>query len=277
MVQVATAVAETGCDHPKAETAETTKAHLRVPKIDVNAILFRAVNECRSYEETRYYINGVYVHPHPEKGVLLIATDGHRLACAHDKSGTCDGDAIIEAHPRAFAGVAVDKKKPDVIPRLRLDADGHLLVGTYRSTRPALIDGTYPAYARVLAPMVKAIQSGTFTPASFNHKYLASFSKIAEIVSAGTRGMRVVSTSEVDAALILIDGAPNIFGALMPMRASMQNGMPAFMRPVLDPLMNPPAPPAAPVKASKPRRAPAKKKSKARAKKVAKKSSRRAA
>ena len=43
-----------------------------------------AVAFAMSTEETRYYLNGVYMHPTPDgTGIRLVATDGHRLA-QHD-------------------------------------------------------------------------------------------------------------------------------------------------------------------------------------------------
>ncbi len=50
---------------------------------------FMAVND------VRYYLNGFHVKPHPEEGVILTATDGHRLVTIHDKKGLCDGEYIL--------------------------------------------------------------------------------------------------------------------------------------------------------------------------------------
>lgn len=221
--------------HLSAEAASPPAKKI-IPTINVNAILFRAANEYIATEETRYYLQGVFVQPHPDKGVLLTSTDGHRMICVHDESGSIDHAAIIQVHSRAFAGIKEDKKKPDEAPRLTLDSDGHALVGTYRGIESAIIDGTYPDYARVLLPMVDALKKGVFAPASFNHEHLASFSKIAKLLGAVGRAIRVVTTSESDPALILFESTTQALGVLMPMRSSFQNGMPAFMRPILEPI-----------------------------------------
>ena len=42
--------------------------------LNVNAKLFAAVGIARSYEETRYYLNGVFVTKN-----YMVATDGHIL------------------------------------------------------------------------------------------------------------------------------------------------------------------------------------------------------
>ena len=44
--------------------------------------------------DVRYYLNGFHVKPHPEKGVILTATDGHCLVTIHDEDDFSDGDYI---------------------------------------------------------------------------------------------------------------------------------------------------------------------------------------
>lgn len=205
--------------------------------IDVNAIIFKAVNECRSYEETRYYLNGVYVHPHPIKGVMLVATDGHRMLCAHDETGKCDKAAIVHVDYKHLASVKADKKNP-APPRLTVDAEGHVIVGTYRSIESAIIDGTYPDYPKVLLPVLKAVRERPSAPGSFNGDYLSAFAKVSKILAAtdSYRSMRLVPFGETDPAIILFGSIDNVFGILMPMRSSaVSNLIPLFMKPVLEP------------------------------------------
>lgn len=45
-------------------------------------------------QDVRYYLNGFHVKPHPEKGVILTATDGHCLVTIHDEDGFSDGEYI---------------------------------------------------------------------------------------------------------------------------------------------------------------------------------------
>ncbi|MEL4294073.1 hypothetical protein [Shewanella xiamenensis] len=45
-------------------------------------------------DDPRYYLKGFHVKPHPEKGVILTATDGHCLVTIHDEDGFSDGDYI---------------------------------------------------------------------------------------------------------------------------------------------------------------------------------------
>lgn len=56
--------------------------------LTINAKLFAAVGTARSYEETRYYLNGI----HFEKG-FMVATCGHLMTVAHLPD--YDGPAMI--------------------------------------------------------------------------------------------------------------------------------------------------------------------------------------
>lgn len=204
--------------------------------IDVNAIFFRAANEVVSKEERRYYLNGVYVQPHPDKGVLLTATDGHRLVCIHDQTGKCTKAAIIRVAARAISGVKLQKNQPDA-PRLTVDKDGIVTCGSYRSVSSAVIDGTYPDYPRVLTPLVHGAVKKSYAPAAFKPEYLAGFAKVAAILGDPGAAMQLVIFAECDPALFLFANAPEAFGVLMPMRHAMQPALPAFMRPIVEPCM----------------------------------------
>ncbi|MEO0982283.1 MAG: DNA polymerase III subunit beta [Pseudomonadota bacterium] len=107
-----------------------------------------------STEETRYYLNGVYLHAAESDGSKMlraVATDGHRLALAE-----------IEAPPGAdnLIGVIVPRKAVGEIRRLIDTAQEPVEVEVsetkivVRSGRAVLtsklIDGSFPDYARVI-------------------------------------------------------------------------------------------------------------------------------
>lgn len=106
-----------------------------------------------STEETRYYLNGIYLHPVPgQPGRLrLVATDGHRLSLA-----TLAVEGVAD-----FPGVIVPRKAVDELARLAQAADKAALAietstaklsarfGPARFTTK-LIDGTFPDYVRVI-------------------------------------------------------------------------------------------------------------------------------
>jgi DNA polymerase-3 subunit beta len=107
-----------------------------------------------STEETRYYLNGIYLHSAGSaKSATLraVATDGHRLAQV--ELPLPDGAA-------GMPGVIVPRKTVGEVQRLIADNDGAVLLelssGKIRFSigdvvlTSKLIDGTFPDYGRVI-------------------------------------------------------------------------------------------------------------------------------
>jgi DNA polymerase-3 subunit beta len=107
-----------------------------------------------STEETRYYLNGIYLHAASSgKAVKLraVATDGHRLAQAE-----LDAPKGAEGMP----GIIVPRKTVGEVQRLIEANDAEISIelsqGKIRFTigdvvlTSKLIDGTFPDYARVI-------------------------------------------------------------------------------------------------------------------------------
>jgi DNA polymerase-3 subunit beta len=107
-----------------------------------------------SVEETRYYLNGIFLHAVGErdKRVLrAVATDGHRLARV---------ETPLEAAPLDMPGIIVPRKAVTEMQKLLegVDAEARLelsetkirlIVGDVVLTSK-LIDGTFPDYQRVI-------------------------------------------------------------------------------------------------------------------------------
>ncbi|ARE40379.1 DNA polymerase III beta subunit [Rhodovulum sp. P5] len=107
-----------------------------------------------STEETRYYLNGVYMHvADGEDGRVLrcVATDGHRLARI---------DAALPAGAETMPGVIVPRKTVGELRKLLEDDDTQIAVSVsetkVRFATPEItltskvIDGTFPDYSRVI-------------------------------------------------------------------------------------------------------------------------------
>lgn len=232
--------------------------------INVSALLFRAAAECQSTEETRYYLNGVYIQPHPNGGALLVATDGHRLFVAHDVGGTCDKAAIVAIDKAVFTKKTLQFENNEA-PRISVNDDGIASVGTYRSVKSAVIDGVFPDYRAALKPILAMAKKKQFAPASFNQIYLAAFGKIGSMLLEGYKGTSICVSSFTasDPALVRFNGINHAFGVLMPMRGDTISELPAFMKPILGAADSP-----MPV-AKKSRTSPTKKNTKAMAAEIA--------
>ncbi|MBO6866394.1 MAG: DNA polymerase III subunit beta [Pseudomonadota bacterium] len=123
-------------------------------KASVLRRLFDKAKFAISTEETRYYLNGVYMHvAEAEDGRMLrcVATDGHRLARI---------DATVPAGAEDMPGVIVPRKTVGELRKLLDDDDMDIAVSVsetkVRFATPDItltskvIDGTFPDYTRVI-------------------------------------------------------------------------------------------------------------------------------
>ncbi len=107
-----------------------------------------------STEETRYYLNGIYLHVVGSgKSATLrgVATDGHRLAQI---------DLPVPAGAAGMPGIIVPRKTVNEVQRLIEDSEAEVSVELSSSKirlsigdvvlTSKLIDGTFPDYARVI-------------------------------------------------------------------------------------------------------------------------------
>jgi DNA polymerase-3 subunit beta len=106
-----------------------------------------------STEETRFYLNGIYVHAADDKDKTLraVATDGHRLARY---------DLELPEGAAGMPGIIVPRKTIAELRRLLEDAEGAIDVALSDTKiqfnfngvelTSKLIDGSFPEYQRVI-------------------------------------------------------------------------------------------------------------------------------
>ncbi len=133
--------------------ADGLTAAFTLPRADLARLIDRT-RFAISTEETRYYLNGIYLHIAEEAGRPLlrsVATDGHRLAMA---------DVAAPADSGQMAGVIVPRKAVEQVRKLldtpvedvtvaASDSMIRFTVGEAVLTSK-LIDGTFPDYRRVI-------------------------------------------------------------------------------------------------------------------------------
>ena len=210
-----------------------TKRHVRV-----RAKHFAAAYLFAGTDETRYYLKGVLVEPHPDGGVLLVATDGHRMVAIKDDEGETNGTWICGAPSEI---TAVCRKRAKMLSR----APGHIHFDETTAYVTALsfcpdkdqkwsdpskigehhlgiayapaIDGTYPNWRQVY-PKSEPSETPSFT--DLNGGFLADFSRAAKILSGGmTSAINITLFAPRDPILVNVDTAEGkIAGLLMPMR-----------------------------------------------------------
>jgi len=124
-----------------------------VPANDLRALIDRT-KFAMSTEETRYYLNGIYIHAAEQEGVKVlraVATDGHRLARF---------EMPLPAGAENMPGVILPRKAVAELRKLVEEAGDSIQIGLSESKirfnfdhivlTSKLIDGTFPDYQRVI-------------------------------------------------------------------------------------------------------------------------------
>jgi len=107
-----------------------------------------------SNEETRYYLNGIYIHVvenNNQKNLRAVTTDGHRLAKI---------DVDLSNETNNIPGVIIPKKTLSEVRKLIEDYDGDIKISLNETKvifyidniilSSKLIDGSFPDYERVI-------------------------------------------------------------------------------------------------------------------------------
>lgn len=141
-----------------------------VTKIDLVS-LFQLVSFAISNEETRYYLNGIFVQADGNK-ITATATDGHRLA-----SYSVDSDAV-------FPSVIIPTKTVQMCPKGEIEfsvsENGIQYVAGDLTIMSRVIDGTFPDYNRV-------IPSNNESVATFNRDEMIKASDRVVTISMGDK------------------------------------------------------------------------------------------
>ncbi len=142
-----------------------------------------------STEETRYYLNGIYLHAAESQGIGVlrsVATDGHRLARI---------EVALPSGAAGMPGIIIPRKAIGEIKKLIEDGVTHVEVSLSESKIrfacgsavlvSKLIDGTFPDYERV-------IPSGNDKIMEVDVKaFTSAVDRVSVIASEKTRGIRL--------------------------------------------------------------------------------------
>ena len=139
-------------DFPELSSGEMP-TNFSIPANDLRALIDRT-KFAMSTEETRYYLNGIYIHAADKEGVKVlraVATDGHRLARF---------EMPLPAGAEEMPGVILPRKAVAELRKLVDEAGDSIEIGLSDSKvrctfdhivlTSKLIDGTFPDYQRVI-------------------------------------------------------------------------------------------------------------------------------
>ena len=146
-----------------------------------------------STEETRYYLNGIYLHTAQrgsEQTLRAVATDGHRLAQV---------DLELPKGAAGMPGIIIPRKTVHELQRL-LEAGEHPVgigvsaakvrfeIGTVTLTSK-LIDGSFPDYGRVIP------QGNNKDLTVSNAEFMGAVDRVSTIASERGRAVKLALTS----------------------------------------------------------------------------------
>jgi DNA polymerase III subunit beta len=154
-------------------------------------ILIDRTRFAMSTEETRYYLNGIYVHAAEGDGgaalMRAVATDGHRLARF---------EMPLPSGAAGMPGVIVPRKAVGEVRKLIEEAAGDVEVSLSASKirfafdhtvlTSKLIDGTFPDYERVIPQGNDKIVA--LDPRAFS----AAIDRVSTISEGKTRAVKVI-------------------------------------------------------------------------------------
>jgi DNA polymerase-3 subunit beta len=140
-------------DFPKMGSSEKFSYSFSIPAADLRLLVDRT-RFAISNEETRYYLNGIYLHAAENDGVAVlraVATDGHRLARF---------EMPLPEGAKDMPGVIIPRKAINEIRKLIDEAGDTIEIGLsdnklkfsfdHITLTTKLIDGTFPDYDRVI-------------------------------------------------------------------------------------------------------------------------------
>ena len=183
----------------------------------------KAASVAIANEETRYYLNGVFVEPRGDHA-CFVATDGHRLvACrVSGEIGKLGVGIIIPTHVIAQIKIKAPSTKnfnaSEEMAELIVEQGRYALRYGGVSFEFEPIDGTFPAWRRVV-PTEASGEAG-----HFNSALVHEFTKAAQIATGekGTKAATLRQNGPHNPALVSFEFGSNVpfemLGVLMPWR-----------------------------------------------------------
>jgi DNA polymerase-3 subunit beta len=190
----------------------------RKTTMNIDMKLLKAVRFAASTEETRYYLQGVFVKTQGEY-IVLVATDGHRMIVARHKRDEQDEDQYpngVIIPPRLIDRIKIAKRRMNGNDDGVVTIEGDTITIRYAGDVfvDKLVDGTFPDYTRVIP------KGWSNEVAQYNPAYLLDFVKAVKIVSDNSKPSITVHYNGLDPAVVNLNGG-NIydwFGVIMPIR-----------------------------------------------------------
>lgn len=227
----------------------------------VNPRYLAAIALFRAKKDVRYYLQGIYVEPHPEKGVIITATDGNCLGSIHDPQGFAEQAFIFQPHERIIKACKLKAWQKAWRPEAAWIAERHVVVVSnlgkdiaqdaqpaepvmfgenhIEAAPSALVDGKFPNWRRLFEYERKEPVPSTFP--WLRTEVMQPFLDAAKIINPGfTAAIHCQPHGESASSYVQIHPSPDdpdarFIGLAMPMRPSQSktDRMPAWLAKIL--------------------------------------------
>lgn len=191
-------------------------------KAKFNAKLLSVACMFSSKDGIRCYLQGVFIEKAKE-GVILTATDGHRLISINDKEGELKGDPIIVKNDKFLLSLCKKVKGEKEERTISINGSSATVSNDKElaTIDNILIDGTFPKWRSVVLKIDKP------SPAAYNASYLNDFGRAGKLLN-GSNYIKITG-AEDGAAIVNFYNYDDAFGVLMPVRFSGLTGVPSFI------------------------------------------------
>jgi len=167
-------------------------------------------------EESRYALDSLRIEPHPDKGVIVVATDGHTLGVFHDRGGECPAEGITLRFDRYLAEMCRKERTLEIND----DGSASLLNRGVEIVRWNAIEttGAFPTWRAVLPKWNADIERNDYNP-----EYIQRCASLAGgpyphlAIWSGTDGTQVTHGKD-RAAVVRPYERDDCFFLVMPMR-----------------------------------------------------------
>lgn len=230
------------------------------PIARVNPKYFAAMSLFMAVRDVRYYLEGVFIEPHPIKGVTLVATDGHTLGVIHDPDGWVAAPIIVGGITKQLISACSAKGVEHrlTVPKLLyISQHGAVVSGdgaTYAEVNPfatlalhmskiEIVDGKFPDYRRVID--LKRDVGGDYP--CINSAYLARLHAVVKLLVPNQKygwGVELISSGRNTSTLVRFtqcDLEQRFLGLIMPMRNDApKTPLPDWLMPTEEPAVTEP-------------------------------------
>ncbi len=191
-----------------------TKMHLDPDSLDLkcNMGVLLAAHNATGGSSSRMYLNYMLLEPHPEGGIIVVATNGTVLVCHHDKTAIMNQPRALLRLPKMFRKSKLWNRRFSVEQGLCSVQDLDLAFGVRGCFA---LNGYYPGWRSTLPKMHDLTDA--FPP--INEKLLNKIGKSVNL-NPGIRGIVLRKPAGDDTGPLVVfpaDGAAS-FGLVMPKR-----------------------------------------------------------